>query len=73
MLQTSTFSVYINLHQVEITKRLTHVILSEFSFLLDLCNTLPSNSIILGDLDVHIDMRTKSLVLKINRLLNRIK
>ena len=44
---------------------------SEFSFLLDLCNTLLSSSIILGDLNVHYDIPTNPLVLKINSLLNR--
>ena len=39
--------------------------------MLDLCNTLPSSSIILGDLYVHYDIPTNPLVLKINSLLNR--
>ena len=43
---------------------------SEFSFLLDLCNTLSSSSIIL-DLSVHLNMPTNHLVLKIYSLLNR--
>ena len=44
---------------------------SEFSFLLDQCNTLSSRSIIIGDLNVLFDIPTNSLVLKINSLLNR--
>ena len=40
-------------------------------FLFDQCNTLSSKSIILGDLDVHFDIPTNPLVLKINSLLNR--
>ena len=43
---------------------------SEFSFFLDQCNTLSSKSIILGDIDVHLDIPTNPLVLKINSLLN---
>ena len=39
--------------------------------LLDLCITLSSSSIILGDLNVHFDIPTNPLVLKINSLLNR--
>ena len=45
--------------------------LSDFSFLLDQCNTLSSKSIFLGDLNVHFDTLTNPLVLKINSLLNR--
>ena len=45
--------------------------LSEFSFLSDLCNTLSSSSIILGDLNVHVDIPTNHPVLKISSLLNR--
>ena len=44
---------------------------SKFLFLLHLCNTLNSSSIILGDLHVHFDIPTNPLVLKINSLLNR--
>ena len=44
---------------------------SEFSILLDLCNTLSSSSIILEDINVHFDIPTNPLVLKINSLLNR--
>ena len=44
---------------------------SEFSILLDLCNTLSIKSIIIEDLDVHFDIHTNPLVLKINSLLNR--
>ena len=44
---------------------------SDFSLLLDQCNTLSSKSIILGDLNVHFDIPTNPLVLKINSLLNR--
>ena len=44
---------------------------SEFSFLLDQCSILSSKSIILGDLNVHFDIPTDPLVLKINSLLNR--
>ena len=44
---------------------------SEFSFLLDQCNTLSSKSIILEHLNVHFDIPTNRLVLKINSLLNR--
>ena len=44
---------------------------SEFSFLLDLCNTLSSSSVILGGLSVHFDIPTNPIVLKINSLLNR--
>ena len=44
---------------------------SDFSFLLDHCNTLSSKSIILGDLNVHFDISTNPLVMKINSLLNR--
>ena len=43
---------------------------SEFYFLLDLCNTLYSSSIMLGDLNVHFIIPTNLLVLKINSLLN---
>ena len=39
--------------------------------MLDHCNTLSSKNIILGDLNVHFDMPTNPLVLKINSLLNR--
>ena len=38
---------------------------------LDLCNTLSCSSIILGDVDVHFDIPTNPMVLKINSLLNR--
>ena len=44
---------------------------SEFSFLLDQRNTLSSKSIILQHLNVHFDIPTNPLVLKINSLLNR--
>ena len=44
---------------------------SEFSFLSDICNTLSSSSIIIGDLNVHFDIATNPLLLKINSLLNR--
>ena len=44
---------------------------SEFSVLLDLCNTLSSSSMIIGDLIVHFDITTNPIVLKINSLLNR--
>ena len=44
---------------------------SEFSFLLDQCNTLSSKSIILGDLNVNFDISTNRLVQKINSLQNR--
>ena len=44
---------------------------SDFWFLLHQCNTLSSKSIILGDLNVHFDIPTNHLVLKINSLLNR--
>ena len=37
----------------------------------DLCNTLSSSSIVIGDLNVHFDVPTNPLVLKINILLNR--
>ena len=39
--------------------------------MLDLCNTLSSSSIILGNLNVHVDIPTNPLVLKINSQLNR--
>ena len=39
--------------------------------MLDQCNTLSSKSIILGDLNVHFDVPTSPLVLKISSLLNR--
>ena len=42
-----------------------------FSFFLDPCNTLSSGSMILGDINVHFDIPTNPLVLKINSLLNR--
>ena len=38
---------------------------SDFLFLLGQCNTLSSKSIILGDLNVHFDIPTNPLVLKI--------
>ena len=44
---------------------------SDFSFLLDQCNTLSSKSIILGDINVHFDIPTNHQVLTINSLLNR--
>ena len=44
---------------------------SEFSFLLDLCNSLSSSSITLGDLNVHFYIPTNHLVLKYNSLLSR--
>ena len=44
---------------------------SEFSFLLNQCNTLSSKSIILLDLNLLFDIPTNPLVLKINSLLNR--
>ena len=42
---------------------------SEFSFLLNLCNTLSSSSMILGYINVHFDIPTNPLVLNINSLL----
>ena len=45
--------------------------LSEFSFLLDQCNTLSCKGIILGNLGLHFDIPTNPLVLKTNSLLNR--
>ena len=45
--------------------------LTAFSFMLDLCNTPSSSSIILGGLNVHFDIPTNPLVLRINRLPNR--
>ena len=39
--------------------------------MLDLCNTLPSSSIILGDLSAHFDIPTNTLVININSQLNR--
>ena len=39
--------------------------------MLNQCNTLTSKSIILGDVNVHFDIPTYPLVLKINSLLNR--
>ena len=39
-------------------------------FLLDLCNTLSEKSIIIGDINVHFDIPTNYLALKINSLLN---
>ena len=44
---------------------------SDFSFLLDHCNTLSSKSLILGDLNVHFYIPTNPLILKSNSLLNR--
>ena len=44
---------------------------SEFSFLVDRCNTLSISSIILGDLNVHFYIPTSPLVLKNNSQLNR--
>ena len=44
---------------------------SEFSSLSELSNTLSSSIIILGDLNVHINIPTNPLVLKTNSLLNR--
>ena len=47
--------------------------LSKFSFLLDVlrCNSLSSNIIINGDLNVHFDIPTDPLVPKTNSLLDR--
>ena len=44
---------------------------SKFLYLLDLCNTLSSSSIIAGELNVHFDILTSPLILKINSLQNR--
>ena len=44
---------------------------SEYSFLLELCNTSSSGSIMLGDINVHFDIPTNPQVLIINSLLNR--
>ena len=44
---------------------------SVYSFLLDLCNTLSSSCIILGDCNVHFDIPTNPIILKIDSLLNR--
>ena len=45
--------------------------LCEFSFLLDLCNKLSCSSVILGDINVHLDIPTNLTVMKINSLPNR--
>ena len=39
--------------------------------MLDQCNTLPSSSIILGDINAHFYITTNPVILKINSLLNR--
>ena len=44
---------------------------SEFLFLFHLCNTLSSSGIILGVLNLHFNIPTNPLVLKMDSLLNR--